>query len=227
MKPIIGTVAVCAAALAVISAAGAAGAATVLYTDDFSAGTPVGGLAGSNGFAGGMYYNASTGGAPAGYQLALGGLGAHSLVTVSFSLALIDSWDGTSPWGWPYGDYFNVTADGAEVFEISVDNFGSGSVEQVPATATGRASGQNLFGSGYGDSTFTVAFSFLHSGATLDLAMFADGIGWQGGTDESWAIDNLTVSADVAPVPLPAALPLLAGALGGLGALAARRRRRC
>ncbi|MEC9434717.1 MAG: VPLPA-CTERM sorting domain-containing protein [Pseudomonadota bacterium] len=42
---------------------------------------------------------------------------------------------------------------------------------------------------------------------------------------EAMAFDDATYSAISAPVPVPAAAPLLAGALGGLGLLARRRRR--
>lgn len=47
--------------------------------------------------------------------------------------------------------------------------------------------------------------------------------GSQGLGDEGWGVNN--VNLEVAPVPVPAALPLLAGAIAGLGALGLRRRR--
>ncbi|OYX43218.1 MAG: hypothetical protein B7Z02_09420 [Rhodobacterales bacterium 32-67-9] len=67
--------------------------------------------------------------------------------------------------------------------------------------------------------------TFAHSGSTADIAFFANGVKWQAGMDESWAIDNLRVSinAPMAPVPLPGSLAALAG---GLGFLVAGRRRR-
>jgi len=48
-------------------------------------------------------------------------------------------------------------------------------------------------------------------------------IDWSG-TTENVGFDDLTIGTTVSAVPLPAALPLLAAALGGLGILSRRRR---
>jgi len=32
-----------------------------------------------------------------------------------------------------------------------------------------------------------------HTSGTLVISWFADGAGWQGGNDESWAIDNVQI----------------------------------
>jgi hypothetical protein len=50
--------------------------------------------------------------------------------------------------------------------------------------------------------------------------------GNQGTGDESWAINEVDVGAPPAPVPLPAALPLLALATAALGAAGLGRRLR-
>lgn len=58
------------------------------------------------------------------------------------------------------------------------------------------------------------------------LSFVAGGSGWQGGTDESLALDDIKVTGTVVAVPEPASLaPMLAG-LGTVGLVGARRRRR-
>lgn len=217
--------------VAAILAAGAASATTI----DFESGVPpevsgtgdvvaVAGLDGYNGFTGNFLWNKGAAGDAT--DVSLTGLASHDTVTVSFSLALIDSWDGMS--GNPAPDYFNILADGVEVFEISVANAPLGSGEMIPTEATNRSAPSNLIGKRFNESLFDVSLSFAHTGSTLALSMFADGAGWQGYNDESWGIDNLEVTTStvggVAPVPLPAGFPLMLAGLAGLG-VASRRRK--
>ncbi len=180
--------------------------------------TGVGGLGGFNGFSGSFLWNTGTTGVSSVFTFS--GLDPHSEITVSFGLALIDSWDGVN--GTPAPDYFNLLADGAEIFDISVANT-SGTIEDIPAEATGRSSPGNIFGSSYTDTLFNVSLTFAHSASELTLTMFADGTGWQGSSDESWGIDNLTVTTSAPAVPLPAGLPLLLAGLGGMALLRGRR----
>jgi hypothetical protein len=53
--------------------------------------------------------------------------------------------------------------------------------------------------------------SIPHSASTLSLSINAYGAGWQGGTDEAWGIDALTIPYVPAgsPNPVPGPLPLL------------------
>lgn len=221
-----------------------AASATVVFSTDFSSGTApaeitgagivesVDGYAGINGFADNYLRNKSilnaTGDKAESTFLSLSGLAAHSLLTVTFDLALIDSWDGVD--GAPAPDFFNLVIDGTEVFEISVAP-ASGTQEVIPATATDRVSGNFAGTDGFFfdvDNAFFVTITLSHSASDLLLDFFADGAGWQGGDDESWAIDNLTVSIDgaAAAVPLPAALPLMLSGLGVFGFAQKRRRRK-
>ena len=54
----------------------------------------------------------------------------------------------------------------------------------------------------------------------------AVGSGTQFGNEAVFSVGNFNAAPDVAPVPLPAALPLMLAGLGGLGGLSALRRRR-
>ena len=68
-----------------------------------------------------------------------------------------------------------------------------------------------------------------HTASTLTVSWFASGAGWQGGSDESWAIDNLSVSINAAPAatPEPGTLALLVtSGLTGTGLFLRRRRRK-
>ena len=216
------------AALSTVLSFGLSGLASAV-TLDFESGLPaevsgfgsvtaVGGLDGLNGFSGSFLWNQGSSGQST--DISVSGLAAHDTVTLTFGLALIDSWDAID--GTPAPDYFNIVADGTEVFEISVAN-ASGTTEVIPAGATNRSSPGQVFGNtGWTETLFDVSFSFAHVGGTLDLSLFADGTGWQAGLDESWGIDNFSITtSSTNVVPLPAGGLLL---LGGLGLLALRRR---
>ncbi|MGC9420925.1 MAG: hypothetical protein ACP5EN_18325, partial [Rhodovulum sp.] len=156
-----------------IAAAPVASAAVYSYNFDSFPGLPAGfsgtavttsvdGLSGNNGFSGGMLRSssASTDIDNNNAVLSLSGLAAHDTVTLSFGLGLLDSWDGTL--GTIAPDYFNILADGSEVFEISVGNASGFTSEVIPASATNRTSGSNLYGSSWNDTLFDVSFSFSH-----------------------------------------------------------------
>ena len=67
---------------------------------------------------------------------------------------------------------------------------------------------------------YRITLSFDHTASSLELSFF--GLGLQDLGDESWGLDNVTVSA-TAPVPLPAPALLLGASL--LGLAGARRKR--
>lgn len=213
-------------------------ASVALYSNDFD-GNEVfypgvtGGLSGETGtesvqgysavagFSGNLLRNATTGN-PASYTtLTLSNLPTHTSIDINFLFAFIDSWDSTD--GSPAPDWFNVKVDGVSVLQITAAN----------------ASGTNTYGGAvldplthrgwwgnYGERAFDMgpesALSMAHSASSLTIDFFAGGTGWQGGSDESWAIENLQVTAN--PVPLPGAVLFFAPGLAGL--LAMRRRLR-
>jgi hypothetical protein len=138
-------------------------------------------------------------------KLVLRGLPAHTHVSLGFLLALIDSWDGT--------ELYQVTVNGNLLFDHWFQlATGDTSSWHAPLGAT-LSRGTNLGfsnGSYYGrdrayDLGFEPAFQDIpHTADSLVVVWKMSAISggaaqqWQGGTDESWAIDNVRVSLRLA-----------------------------
>jgi hypothetical protein len=157
-------------------------------------------------------WNDTTGNPAQSTIFTLTGLQSHSYMDISFLLAVIDSWDGISG-----PDSFNVKVDGNLVFS-------SNSVEGEAYQGTRQFFGQSAgFNGSYTDSAYSLAITGIsHSASSATIEFFAAGAGWDGLTDESWALDNLDISVS-GGVPEPGTM-LLAGA--GAAALFFRRRKR-
>jgi hypothetical protein len=145
--------------------------------------------------------------------LTLTGLPVHTTLTLGFLFAAIDTWDGDfSAVGAPVPDYFNVTVDGASVFRQTLSNYRD-HVQQTYVPPAGVLLTPRPFpelgwqvrptnGAGYpdfGDAAYNLgadpAFANIpHSASSVTIRWFADGSGWQGGDDESWAIDRVSVA---------------------------------
>ncbi|HKW12857.1 MAG TPA: T9SS type A sorting domain-containing protein [Candidatus Krumholzibacteria bacterium] len=152
--------------------------------------------------------------------LTLSGLPAHDHLSLAFLAAIIDSWDGT--------ELFKVSIDGTEVFSHWFQlALGDNSDYVAPAGGL-LSSGTNLGFTGGGyydhdraynmgvDPVFTVA----HTASTVTIVWSISAISgpaadqWQGGIDESWAIDNVKVSVSstvsgVGDTPAASAITLL------------------
>lgn len=153
-------------------------------------------------------------------QLTLTGLPEHTHVSLGFLLGLIDSWDGT--------ELMQVQVDGQLVFSHWFQlATGDDSSYDAPAGAL-LSSGTNLgwsSGSYYGrdrllDLSLEPAFQQIpHTAGTLTVTWTLGAVSggaaanWQGGTDESWVLDNLTVAVGggASAVPLPTAGARLLG----------------
>jgi hypothetical protein len=173
--------------------------------------------------------------------LTLNNLPAHSAIQISFLLAIRDSWDGsyyapTPQTNFANHDYFNVAIDGvayfSETFSFRLNDpqYIFSYVAPVGGLLTPGALLNRDENTSYPDLAYDMGLdsrfqSIAHSGSSLTLSFFASGAGWQGGTDESWGIDNLRVSVltlpDPQPVPEPETWLMV---LAGLGVLARIRR---
>ena len=146
------------------------------------------------------------------------GLSPHNTITLTFDLAMWDSID-------LGGDQFVILADGVTLYTTSTD-FGN----YFPADNIGHGPGNLLtpgfesfavpdFGqnASYRDSARHVSFTFPHTAENLTVSWAFPNS--QGGTDESFGLDNISVDATTVPEPSVWAF-CLAGTMGLL-----RRRR--
>ena len=143
-------------------------------------------------------------------RLVLRNLPPHDAVDVGFLFGAIDSWDGT--------ELFRVSVDGnvrfSHWFQLAVGD--SSSYLASPGALLSR--GRNL---GWSDGSYyfrdraydlSVDPAFLgipHSADTLEVKWFLGAVSggaaaqWQGGGDESWAIDHVKVSTSLGLVDVP------------------------
>jgi len=128
--------------------------------------------------------------------LNLSGLQCHTSVDVIFYFAQIDSWDGTATSVAP--DDFNVVVDQNGVYMETFDSFDE-SDQTGPTVPPAQLSwGTNLGFAGFNDGAYDLSnesglLNIPHSSVSIEILWFASGGGWQGGTDESWAIDNVEI----------------------------------
>ncbi len=154
-------------------------------------------------------------------QISLNALPAHTAVTVSFDLYILDSWDGNDIFYGP--DYFGLLID-SQAFLWSFSNFDplGNETNTQAATSTGNFNSINTWGpiDRYFDD-YGGGFTVPHTASTLTVTFF--GTGLQGVDDESWRVDDVTISLEApAPVSEPALFGLLG--LGLLGAAGWRRK---
>ena len=143
--------------------------------------------------------------------LTLTGLPASSPAVVRFSLAIIDSWDGTSfpPDVTQDPDFFNVRMNGVLAFSETFTNFsylGATQSYAGPALALeqplGFETGQYRYDSAYE----LIVVGTADGNGDLVVEFFASGDGWHapstaGPEEESWAIDNVAVAASTTATP--------------------------
>jgi hypothetical protein len=152
----------------------------------------------------------------------LNGMPAHTTVSIDFLLAVIDSWDGL---GGGFGpDIFEVKVDGVTVFSAGYDIFDA--ADQSLVRGTQLAYNVPLGFGSWNDAAYDMAsvaalHDIPHSASDMIVEFLFPNS--QGIDDESFALENLRISANVSGVPEPSTLALLGLGLAGL---AATRRRK-
>ena len=126
----------------------------------------------------------------------------HQAIDIRFLFAAIDSLDGTGTF--PEGDFLRVTVDGQQIFRESFAN----AMEQQDQTYVAPTGGQLARrvdlgfsgpGSYYTDSAYDMGVDWRfqnipHTASTLTISFVMEGPGIQDLNDESWAMDELTIS---------------------------------
>lgn len=149
--------------------------------------------AGQRHFAG--QFRRSTAGVNVPIRLTLENLAAHTHIDLDLLLAVIDSWDGNTG---PAPDYFNITVDGVLVFQETFDTFDLNDQTYDPPAGAILSWGGNLGFSSWTDGAYDLGFDpglhdIPHTAASVTIDFFASGSGWQAGSDESWALENVAV----------------------------------
>lgn len=131
-------------------------------------------------------------------------LPAHTSLSLDFLFAAIDSLDGEG--AFPAGDYFRIDLDGVTVFREAFANATEDEVQTyeppVPEIVLARHVDLGFSGPAgyYTDSAYDMSLdpqfdNLPHTASSAVLVFTLEGDGVQSLDDESWAIDNVRVSA--------------------------------
>ena len=159
---------------------------------------PVGEFASINGFEGSFLRNLTSGNPADATTITINDLPPHDRLSIGFVLAIIDSWDGNTGGG----DFFSVTVDGEPVFSHTFNNLQADGeqsyiapqgVELARSIDLGFSSGPQSLDSAYDLRKEPSLSNISHTRDSVTIEIYASGANWEGGDDESWAIDNFEV----------------------------------
>lgn len=141
--------------------------------------------------------------------LTLSNLPPHQYLHLAMLFAAIDSLDGTG--SYPSGDFFTVRVDTNVVFRESFANATESQIQSYvapPGAQLARRVDLGFSGPGsyYTDSAYNFGvdprfINLAHTGAVATLSFEIEGPGIQSLDDESWAVDNLSVSVSTEIIP--------------------------
>ena len=179
--------------------------------------TPVTGYAGigvgGNVFSGNMFRNAA-GLGNGGSGGAFSNLPQGGTLSFSFLFAAIDSWDGSNFGFGP--DVLELLINDVSVWSTTLSNFPPSSSNGGTLLASGSFTQNPSWIDAAWDFTNVAGLiNLAYSGKAVNYRLRASGAGWQGGNDESWAVDNFRVSL-AAPVPEVGTYVLMLTGLFGL-----------
>lgn len=140
--------------------------------------------------------------------------------SITFELAGYLSLDG---FGNCCTDTFSLSVNGTPVFSGSF-NMGGGGTNVILLAPFGATASTTTFGFFAGGETEIFVPITLQSGVNTLLFSYAGAA--QGLGDEAWGLNRVLVEGSLAAVPLPAALPLFASALGAASLFGYRRKRK-
>jgi len=204
-----------------------AGGVIVTTTNGGGVGTAAGGTWNANGWKDNFLINSSVSPITT-TEFAISGIGAHTSISLGGVLGLLDSWDSTD--GSPAPDLLQVLIDGTVVATLTANNASGSVVDAAGGTVIAlhdQVDSHVFYSDTLVDFTGSSWATFAHTGSNLTIGFRAAGAGWQGGDDESWGLDNFSVTANNAngavPEPTTWAMMLVGfGAVGG--ALRSRRK---
>lgn len=164
----------------------------------------------------------------------------HVAVTVDFDVYVIRSWDGNITYvGGP--DIFGVTDGtgllnfrttfsnnymyGSQFNQAYPGSYPSGNFPSQTGAVERQTLGYTFDNYGYGvlpeDAVYHLSFTFPHNDPSLWISFYAQNLSSL--ADESWGLDNVTVSA--VGTPEPASFVLIVGGLLFMGAVFKRKHR--